>query len=180
MKKTNSAMARVCSMLLTIIILFTMMPASAYASIDEPMNVVESFGDLPNESITDPPLIVIEGSTEAGSESESYNDVDDAEDTHSGADKNADDSDDENDDSDLTSNKSEESDGEVATATSATVATEGTLGISGPVLELPPEVAEEFLAFLAAVGEVIESPPPRTRAAPGDTGTVSWNRFIFV
>ena len=171
MKYTNRATIRVVSMFLAILLMITVMPSSTFAAIDAPMDVVESFGDPSSENITDPPPIVIEGGTsveiEPGEEEFEYPDISDDVNTE---DSETEDSDDTGEDEIIGEDEVEE-----ATPTSANVATEGTIGISGSVLELPPDVAEEFLAFLAAVEDIIEHPPIRPFAAPGDTGTVSWN-----
>ncbi len=171
MKYTNRATIRIFSMFLAILLMVIVMPSSTFAAIDAPMDAEESFGDPSGEYIIEPPPVAIEGGTSVESEpgKGAVNDSDISDDVNT-EDSETDDSDDIGEDDIIGEDEVEE-----ATPTSANVATEGTIGISGSVLELPPDVAEEFLAFLAAVEDIIEHPPIRPFAAPGDTGTVSWN-----
>lgn len=153
MKYACKATARLISILLVAILMTTVFPTSAFATIDEPLSGVtgsgwDDFGNLPEDEFDPPPI------TEEPPGDDAL-------------------------DSGSPDNEDVSSDGGVLGAEDGKTLEEMpknavaplTLGVSGE-WTLPDDTGAEFIEFLESVEK--EMHKPTSRAAPGDMGTVSW------
>ena len=159
MRYTNKPTTRIFSIFLVVILMFTALPTSAFAAIDEPLNGVtgsgwDDFGGLPEDEPDIPPI-----TTEPPDGGSPDVDTPDSEDTV------------------VDSDDLDTPDIAAATLTTAPIATAGTLGASGIVIDLPADVLADFIAFMENAEKAIESPYPQIMpfASVGDTGTISWS-----
>ena len=181
MKCVCKSTVRILSFILVVALMITAFPAPAFAAIDEPLSGVtgtgwDDLGGMPGEPDNTAPPEISEPPDEDGNDGEQLE-----EDNDSGEDADEDsESSDSGSEPVATDGNSEptatEGTLETATPTDAT-ATAGTLGASGIVLDLPPDVLEDFITFMDNAQQAIESPfvPIRPLAGVGDTGTISWS-----
>ena len=175
MKYTRKVYMRIVCMMLSVIMLFGMVPTTAMASdfIAPPLNGVtgngwDDFGGLPDGYEVDAGPIEPDANSPESDNSSSGGGISD----------NGDFDADNLDTIDGSQGDSEtETDAEAEGIEESAVSTPGNtaLGASGIVIDLPPDVLADFIAFMENAEKAIGSLQIMPFAGVGDTGTITWS-----